>query len=360
MSGDEVNRDASGSDNDAKLSRQEAEDLAGVVTTLSGSKLALPPGLRAAAREASSPRLAFALREIASELEGGATLDDVMVRQSNRMPEHIRNLVVAAARSGKLAGVLADLIDFHRDLRVTWRSIRAALAYPLLVLMITAALLVVVQMFVATPFIEVFESMEVELPPATKSIKWWTTRGVYLAGWTLLAIAVIGVVLRLVAGGARWSRMVSTAPLFGSLFHLSAAAEFTHLLSILLKHDMPLPEALRLTASGMQNANLADASAQYAVGAASGASLSELLRRTQRAPASLTPLTARRPCRCPRHVQTADTTPRRAAKKRPPARAVPDDRRPAAGLRLQPRRPGVGLRQDANVGTWYREKNRER
>jgi len=280
---------ASGGD---ALSQREAEDLAGAVATLSGGGMALAPGLRAASLETQSPRLARALTEMALRLEGGASLDDVMLQQSTRMPEHIRMLVVAASRSGRLAEVLADLIDHHRDLRMVWRSVRAAMAYPLMVVVMSLALLVVVHFFVATPFIEVYESFEIELPPSTQSMKWWTTRGVYVAAaFTAIAMVVL-LLVRLFGGAARWSRMLCTVPLVGSMFHLSASAEFTHLLSILLEHGMPLPEALRLTASGMQNANLAEASAAFAVSTQKGATLSQLLRSSQRAPASLTPLVA--------------------------------------------------------------------
>jgi general secretion pathway protein F/type IV pilus assembly protein PilC len=83
---------------------------------------------------------------------------------------------------------------------------------------------------------------------------------------------------------------MSTLPLFGPLFHWSGVAEWLGLMSILTRHEVPLPDALRLAGAGVRDANVAQASLQLAEGVARGRSLSQLLVDSRRLPVSLAPL----------------------------------------------------------------------
>ena len=61
-----------------------------------------------------------------------------------------------------------------------------------------------------------------------------------------LAVVVLAILFRLLVGRARWQRLMSTVPLFGALWQSTGVAEWSGLLSVLLRHEIPLPNALRL------------------------------------------------------------------------------------------------------------------
>jgi type II secretory pathway component PulF len=62
------------------------------------------------------------------------------------------------------------------------------------------------------------------------------------------------------------------------------------LLRVLLEQHVPLPDALRLTAAGVSDANVAEVSRTLADGTAAGQPLSDLLAATSRMPALMVPL----------------------------------------------------------------------
>jgi type II secretory pathway component PulF len=95
---------------------------------------------------------------------------------------------------------------------------------------------------------------------------------------------------RLLYGRAAWLRFVSTVPVLGPLSLWSGVAQWCGLLSVLIKYQIPLPEALRLAAAGSRNAYVGSLSAALADGAAKGRGVSQMLAANRRWPASLRPL----------------------------------------------------------------------
>ena len=92
------------------------------------------------------------------------------------------------------------------------------------------------------------------MPTATQLLFWWRDTGWRILGTAILGFLALVILYRLIAGRARWQRLISTMPLFGGLWQATAVAEWPGLLNVLLKHEIPLPDALRLAGHGMRNA----------------------------------------------------------------------------------------------------------
>ena len=100
----------------------------------------------------------------------------------------------------------------------------------------------------------------------------------------------LAILYRLLAGKARWQYLLATMPMFGQLWHAMAIAEWSGLMSVLLKQRIPLPEALRLAAHGMRNRHIASISCRLAEGVARGRPLSQMMFSFRGLPSSLIPL----------------------------------------------------------------------
>ena len=114
----------------------------------------MAPGLRALAAELGHGRVARAVRRIAAALDAGATIEDALDAEGTRFPPHVRGLILAGARSGRLGEVLEDFVDLERYRIELRRRIRLILAYPALLVAIMAALCVLLGVFVIPPFRE--------------------------------------------------------------------------------------------------------------------------------------------------------------------------------------------------------------
>ena len=218
--------------------------------------LPLAAGLRAAADEADSWRLAAGLRQVAVEIERGRPLDDVLAASASRLPPHLIGLVRAAQRTGQLGSVLAEWLANRRAARQHWRAVEAALTYPLIALLLTG----VVYLFLATvlirPFRQVVEEFGLQIPANAQVLFWLSETGLV---WFLVFVAVLTamiVVWRIVGGRAAWSWLIGQLPLVGPPWHWTGASEMLRSLALLVERQVPLPEALRLAGSGTSDAHV--------------------------------------------------------------------------------------------------------
>jgi type II secretory pathway component PulF len=144
-----------------------------------------------------------------------------------------------------------------------------------------------------------FLEFQMRLPAATVAIIAISDATVWLLDGPrqgLFAVTSIAVLLFLFLaatgrGGAGVQRMlVESVPIFGVLWQWSGAAAFMYLLGSLLEKNVPLVEALRLTADGTQKADLRQSGRWLADEVAQGKSLADLVETSGCLPASAVPL----------------------------------------------------------------------
>ena len=239
---------------DPPIAAATAEALIERVAQLGESGAPLVAGLRAAADEADSWRLAGVLRRVAAKVERGQPLDDVIAGATRRLPTHLAGLIRAAQRTGHLGSVLAEWLEIRRSARTHWRSVTAALTYPGITLALAIAIYILVATAVVNPFKTIVEEFGLNIPVNLNVIHWVSTTGLVLFGAMIGIVAILLVVLRLIGGRAAWSWMMTQIPLVGSTWHWTGVAEMLRSLALLVEHQVPLPEALQLTAGGIGDA----------------------------------------------------------------------------------------------------------
>src|SRR3954452_21974722 len=94
------------------LSGDEVARLTDQIAGLTRAGLPLPSGVRALGEELPPGRLRAVLVRLAALLESGLPLDVALEQQGGRIPPHVRGLVSAAARSGKLGEVLGRFAGY--------------------------------------------------------------------------------------------------------------------------------------------------------------------------------------------------------------------------------------------------------
>ncbi len=272
------------------LSAREAELVTAVLADVTSAELPLAEGLRAAADEAADRRVGAELDWLAAQLEAGHPLDEVLASRQSGYPGYAGGLVRAALRTGRVGEALIELMTCQRTLRDTWWSVRASLAYPLLLFLVALIIGLIFCVVLIGPLVDLLAGFELELPSVTQSLVWLRQTGIRWAVTLAAAVLAGSAVFRLVAGAARWRRVLSTVPLVGVLWHWSGVAELTRLLAVLVEQGVPLPESLRLAAGVLRDANLREVSLRLAAEVEQGGRLSGLIAGTPRVPASLGPI----------------------------------------------------------------------
>jgi general secretion pathway protein F len=272
------------------LSADESQQVTNRLAQLAGSSLPLASGLRAAAEECGSRRIAIAMYEIANRVESGQSLEEVIANSTHLFQPHVSGLVLAATKTGSLGAALTELLEHQRTARALRTNVTRGFAYPLFVVCLAVVVMLTVIFFVSEPFFRMFEEFELMLPLSTRLLIWWREYGLVLAGGIVAGGIALAAMLRLMLARASWSRIIASVPFFGPLSYWTALAEWCSLLNVLVKNQIALPEALRLSADGIENAYVGRIAQDLAAQTAEGQTLSELLATRRPIPVSLVPL----------------------------------------------------------------------
>ena len=269
---------SSGKSKGGRLNGAEALELSAQLAGLARAGLPLAPSLTALAEELPRGRLRRSMRELARGLASGQLLGEAIEGQEGRIPPHLRGLVAAGVRSGRLGEVLGEFADFAAIGVEIRRRLWLSLAYPLLAALITLAVFAFVGIAVLPKFEAIFADFGVPLPGVTilvltlmhRTANIWPTlatiAGVLVAG---------GLAARLFLRPAITRSLVARVPVLGSVWWWTSLAEFCHLLGLLLEYRVPMPDALRLAGEGVQDAGIEALSRLMAEDVEDGKSLAE-------------------------------------------------------------------------------------
>ncbi len=280
----------------ASASNAEAAEFAEHLAALTRTGLPLPSGLRSLAAELPSRRLRRPLVAMADGLERGESLDRAMVGVSARFPATLRGLMIAGARSGRLADILGQYVRYANLGSELRRRFWMSIAYPIFLLAALLALYLFLCFRIVDAFQFVMDDFKIELPAVTELFFEMADATRTRGPQAVAMIAVLGVIVyavfRLTMGPAQRRMLVSNVPMFGPLLRWTSLAEFCHLTGLLVESEMPLPDALELAGRGVGDAELARAGESLRASVEGGLTLSEALAAWPRCPAGLTEVLA--------------------------------------------------------------------
>jgi type II secretory pathway component PulF len=275
---------------ESRLSAREGWLLGMEIASLAQARLPLAEGLRVAAAETPSRRLAEAMRGLAGNLERGAPLDKALEQSTARLPQHFLALVAAGLRSGALARVLQEFVEYRRRAAYEWNSVRRVLTYPLVVLALAALLFVFVTLWIVPQVSTVLYEFEVDLPRSTRLMVWLSEVGLAWVAGAVIAIASLLLAVRWLHGPRLVHALVGGIPILGTMWRLGSMSQFSYLMALLLENGVPLPDALRLTSDAVHDDRLARATRMLAERCGQGSRLSDAVVGTRAMPATLGPV----------------------------------------------------------------------
>jgi type II secretory pathway component PulF len=271
------------------LTATAAEEVLQRAATIASTAMPMAAGLRVAAGESDSRRVRNALLSVAADLERGRSLEECLLRR-RKLPQSFRGALAAAERSGAFSPLLVQWLADRRAARQRWRSILASLSYPALAMALSCLVFLLFAVWVVPVFGKMYDEFGMKLPRVTHMTLWAAESGSRILMSMIGVGAVSVVVLRLVGGAAGWSLLVTNMPLIGLPWHWTGVAEMLRMLSLLVEHRVPLPEALRLAADGTSDAYLGEQCRVLASRVEQGSSLAMALVRLRTLPLSIVPL----------------------------------------------------------------------
>ena len=207
-----------------------------------------------------NPTLAKVVGEVRDGLESGRELSFSMRAHPKVFSSFMVNMVRVGEMTGRLDEVFLRLYDFFAFEKKMSDDIRAALRYPMFVMIALAAAMFIVNIFVIPAFAKMFASFKTELPLMTRVLI--ATSDAFVAYWWLMLIglvaAVVGFRLYTAAPKGRyaWDWLKLKLPVVGGLIHKATLARFSRSFAISGKSGVPIVQGLAMVAEVVDNAFL--------------------------------------------------------------------------------------------------------
>lgn len=250
------------------------------------ARLPLVRAIETLARQERNQRLQMVLGDLGERIRGGGSLSDGL----RRHPAVFDQLFVSMVRAGEAGGMLDVVLERvalaqERAVRLRGR-LRAAMAYPLVVLTVAAGIVGALLVFVVPKFEQIFAGLlkGQALPELTRIVL--VAAGVVRDHAGMLGGLGVLLVMGLVAGartnrGAGWlDRGRLALPVFGDLAVKAAVARFARTCGTLLGGGVPILSALAVARETCGNRHLAAALVVVQEKAKAGEGLAGPLRAT--------------------------------------------------------------------------------
>ena len=137
------------------------------LATLVDAGLPLLRGLRVLEKQERNVTLKRILGELAQSIEGGSTFSEALAQHPKVFNKLFVNMVKAGELGGVLEVVLKRLAEFSEKAQKIKGKVKAALFYPVAVMIVAVGILILLMVFVVPKFKEVFAGMGMKLPGFT-------------------------------------------------------------------------------------------------------------------------------------------------------------------------------------------------
>ncbi len=277
------------------LKGAEALELSRHMGDLANAGVPLGKGLAALSQELPNGRLAAAMREIASAVEAGQTLEQAVSTDRLGLPGNLRGLAIAGARTGRLGDVLAQLSGYAGVGDEIRRTLRLKLMYPILLLLGTFSIFTFISIVVVAQFELIYKDFHIPLPALTQLML--LVSAIFRAAaipalWLGSAILVAWLIVRYSVSRKVRRSLASRIPIAGAVWRTISLSEFCHVLGLLLESRMPLPEALPLAGQAVDNTTYDHASLSMAREIQAGGTLARAMNARTLFPVGLPRLIA--------------------------------------------------------------------
>ncbi len=240
-----------------RVSTKELVNLTSQLAIMTKSGVDVTSALQSLVRQCRHPTLKVVLNDVHENVLNGNSVSESL----NQYPTIFNEMFVASVAAGEVSGRLSDVFQqlsqlLHGEMRLR-NSLRAMLAYPILLTFVSSVVLSALVLFVLPRFAEIFSDMDVELPVVTQILLgvsheirsrfwlWIPGAGAVGAGlWTFQ---------RSPTGKRLWDQIALGFPVLKDVTQTLTIGRTCRLLGLMIDSGVPLLDSLRLARSSVKN-----------------------------------------------------------------------------------------------------------
>lgn len=212
-------------------------------------------------QSANNQSLAEVIGDLRASLDAGRELSAAM----RNHPRVFSPFYISVIRIGETTGELDksfnrmfEYLEFDKQIR---DRIKAAVRYPIIVLVVIAAAVTIVNFAVIPAFAKIFEAQKVPLPLLTQVLI--GISNFFLAWWPAMLVALVAGVfgaqmyVGTEQGRYQWDRWKLRLPLAGPIILRATLARFARGMALAIHAGVPIVQAMSVVAEVVSNAHMA-------------------------------------------------------------------------------------------------------
>lgn len=210
-----------------------------------------------------NPLLKKVLKDIQDEISKGKTFAASVQGFPKIFPPVFASVIDAGERSGELEEAFRRLAGYFELEAKTAKRIKAAVRYPIMVIVAIVIALCIMNFMVIPSFAKMFATFKKELPLVTKILL--GSSNFMVNNWPIILATVISIfaaikyTLKTKAGRFRWDRVKLKMPVIGPILHRVILARFARIFTMTVRSGVPMVEGIQLVSKTVGNTYVAKA-----------------------------------------------------------------------------------------------------
>lgn len=235
-------------------------------------------------------KMTEALKDVLNNLESGRDLSSSMARHPHIFSPLYLSMVRVGEQSGRLEEAFFRISEYLGREKETRERIKAALRYPMIVVVTIAIAIAIINIWVIPAFATLFESADTALPWQTRLLI--QTSELFVNWWHVMLVFIVGgffgfrAYVKTDQGKYTWDRYKLKMPIAGDIIYRATLARFARSFSMGLKSGVPLIQAMTVVSRSVDNEYVSE----KILGMRNGIERGEALTRTAGLTRMFTPL----------------------------------------------------------------------
>ena len=199
---------------------------------------------------------------VASDIRSGSSLSTALKKHPKVFSSIYARAMTAGEQSGNLEIVLRQMANFIERRVTAEKSVKNALTYPFIIVIVAVIVVGVIVTFVLPTFTSMYTQFSVEQPLPTRMLlgltDLLTKYGLYLILVMVAAAVLASLYVKTPAGKYMRDKILFRLPVVGRILLLSELSQACRTMALLFKVGLPLPEVLSLTTESSNNRAMAE------------------------------------------------------------------------------------------------------
>ncbi len=258
--------------------------------TLMKAGVPITRSITSLADSSSNEMLKKTLLTVVEDLESGRELSAAMTPFSKVFSHLYISMIQVGENTGRLDESFLQIAEYLELEKGTRDRIKAALRYPMIVMVAIGAAIAVINLFVIPAFAKVYAGLNAELPWATKVLI--ATSNFTVENWPFILAGIIFTIVGINMyvhtdnGKYKWDKYKLRLPIIGSIINRSLLARFSRSFAMATRAGVPLIQTMTVVSRAADNSYISERILDMRNGIERG----DTLTRTAAATGLFTPL----------------------------------------------------------------------